>query len=123
MIKKLEEFINEANYKVEQNAWRELILFTDNVQPIYSYLWSFVETLVSRGEKDNKQIGKKLVQDNYYKQELKHIIQLVKDENENGIKKGQEDGLKDFNSLSEKDQLKLLCDHIEDELEDYDNGK
>ena len=63
------------------------------------------------------------MQDNYYKQELKHIIQLVKDENENGIKKGQEDGLKDFNSLSEKDQLKLLCDHIEDELEDYDNGK
>lgn len=123
MIKQFDEFINEANYKVEQNAWRELILFTDNVQPIYSYLWSFVETLVSRGEKNNKQIGKKLVQDNYYKQEIKHIIQLVKDENENGIKKGQEDGLKDFNSLSEKDQLKLLCDHIEDELEDYDNGK
>ena len=123
MIKPFDEFINEANYKVEQNAWRELILFTDNVQPIYSYLWSFVETLVSRGEKDNKQIGKKLVQDNYYKQELKHIIQLVKDENENGIKKGHEDGLKDFNSLSEKDQLKLLCDHIEDELEDYDEGK
>lgn len=123
MIKQFDEFITEANYKVEENAWRELILFTDNVQPIYSYLWSFVETLVSRGEKDNKQIGKKLVQDNYYKQELKHIIQLVKDENENGIKKGHEDGLKDFNSLSEKDQLKLLCDHIEDELEDYDNGK
>ncbi len=123
MIKQFDEFVNEANYKVEQNAWRELILFTDNVQPIYSYLWSFVETLVSRGEKDNKQVESKLVKDTYYVNELKHIISLVEDENEQGIKKGQTNGLENFNSLHEKDKLKLLADHIADELKDYDNGK
>lgn len=121
MIKQFEEFINEANHKVEENAWRELILFTDNVQPIYSYLWSFVETLVSRGEKDNKQIESKLIKDTYYVNELKHIISLVEDENEQGVKKGQANGLENFNSLSEKDKLKLLANHIADELEDYDN--
>lgn len=123
MIKQFEEFINEANRKIEENAWRELILFTDNVQPIYSYLWSFVETLVSRGEKNNKQIESKLTKDTYYVNELKHIISLVEDENEQGVKKGKADGLENFNSLSEKDKLKLLADHIADELEDYDNGK
>ena len=123
MIKQFDEFINEANRKVEENAWRELILFTDNVQPIYSYLWSFVETLVSRGEKDNKQIESKLTKDTYYVNELKHIISLVEDENEQGVKKGQTNGLENFNSLPGKDKLKLLADHIADELEDYDNGK
>lgn len=123
MIKQFDEFINEANHKVEENAWRELILFTDNVQPIYSYLWSFVETLVSKGEKDNKQIESKLIKDTYYVNELKHIISLVEDENEQGVKKGQANGLENFNSLSEKDKLKLLANHIADELEDYDNGK
>ena len=97
MIKQIKEFINEANYKVEQNAWRELILFTDNVQPIYSYLWSFVETLVSRGEKDNKQIGKKLVQDNYYKQELKHIQEDInREQDSHGINFTNYDKIKEF---------------------------
>ena len=119
MIKLFEEFVNEANTKTEENAWRELVLYTDNVQPIYSYMWSFVETLVSRGEKNNKKISAKLLKDNYYLQELKHIISMVKDHNTDEIKKGKEDGLVDFNSLSEKDQLSMLADKIADELEDY----
>ena len=119
MIKQFNEFINEAkNIDKEQIVWDELKFFA-NIPSIYSDICSFLDILVSNGEKDNKDIGTKLLKDVYYLNELKRIMSIIKQENKQRIKKYNGDDLINFNSLPEKTQMKLLVSFITDELEKY----
>ena len=122
MIKQFDEFINEASDRLtkEQEAWRGMVLVTDNVRNIYAYVDKFAGDLVARGEKDNKKLHDKLLKDNYYKQELKHILALMKDHNDEQHKKYDSGDCDEFLEMSEKDQLYMLAHRICDEVEDYD---
>ena len=122
MIKQFDEFVNEAmSQKQEQEAWRSMVLVTDNVQNIYGYVAKFAADLVSKGEKDNKKLHDKLLKDNYYKQELKHILDLMKDHNAEQHKKFNGGDSDEFLAMDEKDQLYMLAHRMCDEVEDYED--
>lgn len=120
MIFTFENFINEKlNAKTEKDAWRGMRLVTDNVKNIYSYIYTFASTLVSRGEKDNKHLPEKLLKDNYYKEEIKHIIALMLDYENQNANNGKGGDLAEFMQLSEDEQMKMIADRVADEVEEY----
>ena len=120
MIKQFNEFINEAkSIDKEQAAWNGMILVVDNTPNIYGYLSQFAGDLYSKGEKDNKDLHSKLLKDNYYKQELKHIISLIKEHNKEQHKKFNGGDADEFLAMSEKDQMYMLAHRVCDEVEDY----
>lgn len=120
MIKQFDEFINEANNKTEENAWREMVLVTDNVREIYSMINSFTAELVTRGEKKNIRLHDDILKNKSYNKELHKILDKMKEYDDKQSKKYGNSGLTSFLSMDENDQLYMLAHRICDEVEDYD---
>lgn len=120
MIKQFDEFINEANNKTEENAWREMVLVTDNVREIYSMINSFTAELVTRGEKKNIRLHDDILKNKSYNKELHKILDKMKEYDDKQSKKYGNSGLTSFLSMDENDQLYMLAHRVCDEVEDYD---